>query len=195
MDIGGTALALYAAGGAALAGSLGKLKSRLELSKAKHRSLAGHARMARRFASLVPFYEYDEARFFSSDDPPAEIVARRRAAFARLSSLYRERFAATNRLTAEVKDSISDLQFTDAYRVPFQYSRFVREHLETGAFVQSSSGVTVTDLDGNRFYDLTGSYGVNVFGYNFYKGCMERGQERVRDLGPVLGPYHPVIAD
>jgi glutamate-1-semialdehyde 2,1-aminomutase len=195
MDICGTALALYAAGGAALAGSLGKLKSRLELSKAKHRSLAGHSRMARRFASLVPFYEYDEARFFCSDDPPPEIAVRRRAAFARLSRLYGERFKATNRLTAEVKDGISDLQFTDAYRVPFQYSRFVREHLEVGAFVQSSSGVTITDLDGNRFYDLTGSYGVNVFGYDVYKGCMERGQTRVRDLGPVLGPYHPVIAD
>jgi glutamate-1-semialdehyde 2,1-aminomutase len=195
MDIGGTALALYAAGGAALAGSLGKLKSRLELSKAKHRSLAGHSRMARRFASLVPFYAYDEEQFFCSDDPPPEIAVRRRAAFARLSRLYRERFAATNRLTAEVKDGISDLQFTDAYRVPFQYSRFVREHLEVGAFIQSSSGVTITDLDGNRFYDLTGSYGVNVFGYDFYKGCMERGQQRVRDLGPVLGPYHPVIAD
>ena len=195
MDIGGTALALYAAGGAALAGSLGKLKSRLELSKAKHRSLAGHARMARRFASLVPFYAYDEAQFFCSDDPPPDIAQRRRAGFARLSSLYRERFAETNRLTAEVKAGISDLQFTDAYRVPFQYSRYVREHLEVGAFVKSSAGVSITDLDGNRFYDLTGSYGVNLFGYDFYKGCMERSQERVRDLGPVLGPYHPLIAD
>jgi glutamate-1-semialdehyde 2,1-aminomutase len=54
--------------------------------------------------------------------------------------------------------------------------------------------VTITDLDGNRFYDLTGSYGVNVFGYDFYKDCMERGQARVRELGPVLGSYHPVIA-
>ena len=42
----------------------------------------------------------------------------------------------------------------------------------------------MTDLDGNRFYDLTGSYGVNVFGYDFYKECIARGSERVRDLGP-----------
>ena len=53
--------------------------------------------------------------------------------------------------------------------MPFQYSGFVRQHLKAGTFVQSSSGVTVTDLDGNQFYDLTGSYGVNVFGYDFYK--------------------------
>ena len=52
----------------------------------------------------------------------------------------------------------------------------------------------LTDLDGNRFYDLTGSYGVNVFGYDFYKECIARGSERVRDLGPVLGFYHPVTA-
>ena len=43
-----------------------------------------------------------------------------------------------------------------------------------GTFLESSSGVTVTDLDGNVFYDLTGSYGVNLFGYDFYKDCIER---------------------
>ncbi len=55
--------------------------------------------------------------------------------------------------------------------------------------------MTVTDLDGNVFYDLTGSYGVNLFGYDFYKDCIARGAERVRDLGPVLGSYHPAIAE
>jgi glutamate-1-semialdehyde 2,1-aminomutase len=195
MAIGNTTLALYAVGAAAVATSLLKLRTRLQLSQAKHRSLGGHSRLARRIAALVPFYEYDEVRFFRADDPPEEIAARRQAGFTRLADLYRQRFAETNRQTAEVADSISDLQFTDAYRVPFQFSRVAREHLRSGAFVASSCGVTLTDLDGNRFYDLTGSYGVNLFGYDVYKGCMDRGQERVRDLGPVLGSYHPVIAD
>ena len=186
--------ALYALGAAALAASGVKLKTRLELSRAKHKSLTGHVRMARRIASLIPFYEYDERQFFSSDAAPEEIVARRREGFARLSQLYRDRFPESARLTAEMRDSVSDLQFISAYRVPFQYSRMVREHLKGGTFLQSSSGVTVTDLDGNRTYDLTGSYGVNVFGYDFYKECMEQGQRRVRDLGPVLGAYHPVAA-
>ena len=34
---------------------------------------------------------------------------------------------------------------------------------------------------------------MNVFGYDFYKECIARGSERVRDLGPVLGAYHPVV--
>ena len=54
-----------------------KLKTAARAVAAKHRSLAGHARMARRIAALVPFYEYDEARFFRSDDAPDEVAARR----------------------------------------------------------------------------------------------------------------------
>src|SRR5260370_35610545 len=103
MELGHTTLALYALGAAALTTSLAKLKTRLELSKAKHRSLTGHARMARRIASLVPFYEYDEAGFFSSDGAPAEIAGRRLAGFRRLVSPYRERFARTVRLTAQAE--------------------------------------------------------------------------------------------
>jgi glutamate-1-semialdehyde 2,1-aminomutase len=154
-------LTLYTLSGAvALAASLPPLKARLELSKAKHRSLTGHGHLARRIARLVPFYEFDEARIFRCDDAPDEIAARRRG----------------------------------AYREPFQFSRYVRRHLDAGAFVRASSGVFITDLDGNRMYDLTGSYGVNVFGNDFYKECIERGSERVRELGPVLGSYHPTIA-
>ena len=187
-------LVLYALSGVVLVASLPLLKRRLVLSKAKHRSLSGHSRIALRIAALVPFYEYDDARFFRSDDAPEDVAARRRAGFMRLSDVYRERVPETLLLTAEVENSISDLQFTGAYRVPFQYSRFVRRHLQAGAFVRSSSGVSLTDLDGNRFYDLSGSYGVNVFGHDFYKECIARGIERVRELGPVLGAYHPVIA-
>jgi glutamate-1-semialdehyde 2,1-aminomutase len=194
MEFGAAMLALSALAAIALAMALPALKTRLELSRAKHRSLTGHVRMARRVAALIPFYDYDEAHFFRCDDAPDEIAARRRAGFMRLADLYRERFAQTIARTAEVAAGISDLQFTDAYRVPFQFSRFVRAHLTAGAFVQSSDGVTLTDLDGNHLYDLTGSYGVNVLGYDFYKDCMEAGQARVRELGPVLGAYHPVIA-
>jgi glutamate-1-semialdehyde 2,1-aminomutase len=186
--------ALYGLAALALVVALAKAKRRLELSMAKHPSLTGHARMARRIASLVPFYEYDESRFFNSDDAPHEIAERRRAGFGRLANLYEERFPKTRLATAKVKDIISDVQFTDVYRVPFQYSRVVREKLRGGTFVESSAGVTLTDLDGNCFYDLTGSYGVNVFGYDFYKDCMERGLARTRALGPVLGSYHPLVA-
>lgn len=172
-----------------------KLNRRLALSRAKHPSLAGHSKMSRRLARLIPFYDYEEAEFFCSDGAPPEVVAKRRDGFFQLSGLYQSRFAQTRRMTSEASDGISDLQFTQSYRVPFQYSRLVRQHLSTGAFLQSSQGVTVTDLDGNVFFDLTGSYGVNVFGNDFYKQCIARAAQRADALGPVLGAYHPVVAD
>ena len=85
--------------------------------------------MARRIAALIPFYEYDEAQFFRCDDAPEEIAARRRAGFMRLAELYRSVSRRPSGAPQRSRDGISDLQFTDAYRVPFQFSRFVRQHL------------------------------------------------------------------
>ena len=91
MEFGAATLGLYARRRAALATALVKLEDAAASSrKAKHRSLTGHARMARRIAALIPFYEYDETRFFRSDDAPDEVAARRRAGFMRLAELYRD---------------------------------------------------------------------------------------------------------
>src|SRR5215469_4662041 len=190
-----TTAAAYGLGALGVASAAVGLKVRLELSRAKHRSLSGHPRIAQVVASWVPVYEHGEARIFKVDGAPDDVVAQRRADFARLSDLYRRRYPETMRLTTEATGLISDLQFTEAYRIPFQFSSYVRRHLPVGAFLQSSSGVTTTDLDGNSFFDLTGSYGVNLFGYDFYKECIDRAIERVRALGPVLGSYHPLVAD
>ena len=188
-------LALYALGAGALAATLPKLRRRLELSRAKHPSLAGHARMSRRVAALLPGVDYDDARFFDCDGAPADVAALRRAAFERMSGTCASRFAKTVALTREARAGIPDLQFTGAYRVPFQFSALVRTHLAVGAFLEGASGRTVTDLDGNRFVDVAGSYGVNVFGHDFYKSCVAEGIARTQALGPVLGAYHPCVAD
>jgi glutamate-1-semialdehyde 2,1-aminomutase len=185
----------YLAGALAALLALRSLWLRLLLSRAKHPSLAGHSRLARRVVRFIRYYEYDETRFFNADDAPAEVAAARRAGFTRLSQLYAQRFAKATALGREVARAVSDLQFTMRYRVPFQFGRMVREHLPGGTFLESSSGVTVTDVDGNRLFDVSGSYGVNLFGYDFYKECIERGAEKVRALGPVLGAYHPLVAD
>lgn len=42
---------------------------------------------------------------------------------------------------------------------------------------------------------LSGSYGVNVFGYDFYRQCTDEGLALTRGLGPVLGAYHPLIVE
>jgi glutamate-1-semialdehyde 2,1-aminomutase len=178
-----------------LAWTLPRAKRRLELSRAKHPSLTGHSRWAKRLAGWIPGYAYDEERFFASDGAPAAVVALRRAGFAQLAALYAQRYARSVAFTTQAREGISDLQFTGSYRVPFQYSPYARKHLKVGAFLCASSGVTLQDLDGNVFYDLTGSYGVNLFGNDFYKACIDEGANKVRELGPVLGAYHPCVLD
>jgi glutamate-1-semialdehyde 2,1-aminomutase len=182
----------------ALAGAAAVLpwaRRRLQLSLAKHPSLAGHSRMAKRVARLVPGYGYDETQFFAADGAPADVQVRRRVGFERLARTLTERCPRTLALTAQAREGLSDLQLTGRYRVPFQFSPYLREHVSVGAFWASAQGVQLTDLDGNTFYDLTGSYGVNVLGVDLYKQCMEEGARLGSALGPVLGGYHPCVAD
>lgn len=189
------ALALYGAGATGLLWGLTRLRQRLELSLAKHRSLAGHPRTARRIAALLPRYSYSEAAALSIDGAPADVVEQRRLAIERLAASFKSRFAKSLAQSTAAAEGLSDLQFVSAYRVPFQFKALVDKGLKIASFVQSSSGVTLTDLDGNAFFDLTGSYGVNLFGNDFYKQSIDAGADMVRDLGPVLGAYHPVVAD
>ncbi len=179
----------------ALGWALPRAHQRLQLSRAKHRSLAGHSRMAKRLASLVPGYQYDEQRFFDSDGAPADVQARRRAGLDALSTLYAQRFAKSLEMTRQAREGLSDLQFTGSYRVPFQYSPYLRQKLSMPAFLQASDGTQLIDLDGNRLIDLTGSYGVNLFGHEFYKRCITAAEAMARPLGPVLGAYHPCVLD
>ena len=195
-DVEGGHTGALRVGGATLADSLARLRQRLELSKAKHRSVAGHARMARRLAGLIPFYEYDEARFFCSDGAPADVAARRRNGFERLSSLYRTRFAETIRETAEAAESISDLQFTDAYRVPFQYRElrqpppaFGRLHRRRAKACRSPISTATTSTTSAALTASTCSATIST------RAPSSAAAARMRDLGPVLGPYHPVIAE
>src|SRR5260370_7345390 len=100
-----------------------KLRARLALSRAKHRSLTGHAKMSRLVARLIPFYEFDIDGFFRSDGAPVEVATRRQDGFFRLPPLYKDRFAPSRQTTSEAASRISHHQFNQPYPLPFQYLR------------------------------------------------------------------------
>src|SRR5690349_6173341 len=102
-----TTWGLYALAAAALAALVTRLPGRWRLSRAKHRSLAGHSRLSRRLAALVPFYAYDEREFFASDGAPDEIAAARRAALERLGRDYREHHPRALALGERLESSVS----------------------------------------------------------------------------------------
>jgi glutamate-1-semialdehyde 2,1-aminomutase len=174
---------------------LWKIFIRLRLSQAKHPSLRGHAKWSRRITRLIPYFEYDVKHFYCSDAAPDEVANKRRQGMEKLRLLAQTRSPETIKFSLSLENSISDVRFTGSYRVPFPYRKFLFNELKAGSIAEATQGVRIKDLDGNWNYDLSGSYGVNVFGYDFYKDCMDAGFEKVKKLGPVLGPYHPLIRD
>lgn len=185
---------VYIAVGALGAALLYRLYGRLRLSRAKHPSVGGHARLARRLARQVPYYSYDEDTAFACDGAAPDVVDRRRRGFKLLSRELRRGSPCSLAATRELEPMVSDLQFTNANRVPFQFRDLVRKHLPSAAIVEDSDGIRVRDIDGNWSIDVGGSYGVNLLGYDFYKKVIKRAVSIAGDLGPVLGPYHPLVA-
>ncbi len=150
---------------------------------------------ARRLSRWVRTRDYTGDAFFAADGAGADVVATRKAALDRLSSAFRGRHARSFAWSAQVREGFSDLRFTDANRVPFPFARVMRERFDLATVVTASEGPRLRDLDGNWSLDVSGSYGVNVAGFDRYKEWITAGWERVKDLGPVLGPLHPIVAD
>ena len=149
-----SALALALAGFAwAVPGAI----RRPDLSRVVPRSLAGQPHVAKRVATQIQGHARDENRFFDADRAPPDVVQRRRTGFMRLASLYAQRFEHSAAMTAQARASLTDPRFTGSFRVPSKFSFYARKHLPIGSFLESSSGATLQDIDGNTFYDLAGS--------------------------------------
>ncbi len=129
-----------------------------------------------------------------ADGADAPLVTRRRRALDRLSDSLGTRFRRSAAWGDGIRDGFSDLRFADANRVPFPFAPLMRR---SSIWRRSSRRPTARlhDLDGGWTLDVSGSYGVNVAGFDRYKTWIESGWNRVKDLGPVLGPLHPIVAD
>ena len=138
-------------------------------------------------------YSYDE--FMRADGAGEHWVQLRKQALGRLADAFQTQCAKSIAWGNEVRESFSDLRFTDANRVPFPFMQVMREKFNVCSVVTASKGPKLRDLDGNWSLDVSGSYGLNVAGFDRYKDWAEKGWQRVKDLGPVLGPLHPVVAE
>lgn len=172
-----------------------KVAIRLQLSKAKHPSLRGHSKWSRRIAGKIPYFTYKDSVYFCSDGAPKDIADKRRAGLQQLQQNIAAKCSQTIARYEPLEESVSDVRFTSHYRIPFPYRSKLAKEFTLGSIADETKGSQVKDLDGNWRYDLSGSYGVNVFGYDFYKECMSVGSEKAKALGPVLGAYHPLITE
>src|SRR5262249_46821159 len=133
--------------------------------------------------------------FVRADGAGERWAAVRRDAIERLAAAPPARFEKTSAGGGGLRPRFSDLRVADANPVPFPLARRARGERNVCSVVSAPAGPRLLDLDGRWTLDVSGSYGVNVAGFDHYKEWMQRGLERVRDLGAVLGPLHPVVAD
>jgi glutamate-1-semialdehyde 2,1-aminomutase len=151
--------------------------------------------LSRLLSSWVKTNDYTLETFFKADGADDATAAKRRRALDHLAGYFQTHHSKSIAWGDEIREGLSDLRFTDAGRVPFPFARVMREKFNLCSVVTASQGPMLRDLDGRWSLDVTGSYGVNVAGYDQYKVWMERGWEHVKDLGPVLGPLHPIVAE
>jgi glutamate-1-semialdehyde 2,1-aminomutase len=150
---------------------------------------------SRRLANWVKARDYTEKEFLRADGAGENWVELRKKALDRLAAFLEAHHSQSIAWANAIRDSFSDLRFTDANRVPFPFVRVMREKFNLCSVVTASQGPRLQNLDGQWTLDVSGSYGVNVAGFDRYKEWIEKGWERVKDLGPVLGPLHPVVAE
>ena len=152
---------------------------------------------ARAAAPLIVSYSLEGDAYFAADGCSQEIAMRRKQGADRLSKRFDALTGPRGKAMNETLiNGLSDIRFTDTNRVPVQFQKETRRRYQVAAVTQVSKGCTLVDIDGGQSIDVSGSYGVNVCGYDAYKQFVERGWARIKDLGPnVLGPVHPIISD
>ena len=150
---------------------------------------------SRWLSNWVKSRDYTEEEFLCADGAGDSWIKRRRQALDRLAIFLRGQNKRSITWANAIRESFSDLRFTDANRVPFPFMRVMREKFDLCSVVTASQGPKLRTLDGQLTLDVSGSYGVNVAGFDNYKTWIEKGWNLVKDLGPVLGPLHPVVAE
>ena len=162
------------------------------------RAMAWVPTMSRRLSSWVSAHHYTTDTFFTADGAPPDILNRRMRALDRLSDSLGERFRRSARWANDIREGFSDLRFADANRVPFPFAPLMREKFNLTTVVTASDGPRLRDLDGGWSLDVSGSYGLNVAGFDRYKdvdtervGSGEGSRARARPSASTRGGQHP----
>src|SRR5262245_12294300 len=150
---------------------------------------------SRWLSNWVKSRDYSEEEFLRADGAGEPWIKRRKQALDQLAIFLRGQNQRSITWANTIRESFSDLRFTDANRVPFPFMRVMREKFDLCSVVTASEGPKLRTLDGQLTLDVSGSYGVNVAGFDRYKTWIENGWSLVKDLGPVLGPLHPIVAE
>ncbi|KAJ8603348.1 hypothetical protein CTAYLR_004266 [Chrysophaeum taylorii] len=153
--------------------------------------------VVRVMAPILRSYSFTGEQYYAADGVDAKIAAKRKQGAEKLAQKYDKLMGTSAQaLNETLRTSLSDIRFTDTNRVPFQFQKVTRQMFRVATIARASEGPKLIDVDNQASIDVSGSYGVNVCGYDQYKRFVDAAWKRCRALGPnVLGPVHPVIAE
>jgi glutamate-1-semialdehyde 2,1-aminomutase len=116
-------------------------------------------------------------------------------AFEALNQKWTIKWKKSLETSAFLAQSFSDLRFMSSNRVFLPFQKKIEGWCDPCTVIDRVDGPYLVDVDGHRLLDVSGSYGVNVCGYDRYKKFMKDGAKMIEDIGCVLGPVHPILKD
>ncbi|HXW84543.1 MAG TPA: hypothetical protein VEJ86_09070, partial [Candidatus Binataceae bacterium] len=130
------------------------------------RAIALMPLFSRRLANWVQARNYSYDQFVAADGASARFAEMRKQAVQRLAGYFAAECPKSIAWGDQVRGSFSDLRFTDANRVPFPFAQIMKERFNLCSVVTESNGAKLRDLDGHWTLDVSGSYGLNVAGFD-----------------------------
>merc|ERR1719272_2353077 len=89
---------------------------------------------------------------------------------------------------------MSDVRFISGRCFPC-FNEVVGSYLDPSMALAKTDRMHVIDIDGNSSMDISGSYGVNVCGYEKYKEFIEEGWASAKNKGLFLGSLDNTVLD
>ena len=80
---------------------------------------------------------------------------------------------------------LQDLRFAAGNRVFLPFRKILDDWCDPFTIATHTDRMNLIDVDGHEQLDISGSYGVNVVGYDRYKEFITKGWEDMKDLGCI----------
>jgi glutamate-1-semialdehyde 2,1-aminomutase len=143
---------------------------------------------------ILPKYTLSESEVFKCDGASPETAEKRKKALEKLSASWEKKYPKNKEFSISLKKMVSDVRFTSARCYP-AFNEVINDYLDPSMALDYTKGMDVTDIDGNSYMDISGSYGVNVCGYEMYKEFMETGWKTAKKAGLFLGSLDQTVLD
>lgn len=136
--------------------------------------------------NILPRFHIKKEDFFAADGATADVAEKRKQALEALQAKWSTKYKECLKFGSSLKTLISDVRFTSGRCFP-PFNEVTNQYLDPSMALAKTNGPNVIDIDNNEALDVSGSYGVNVCGYEQYKKFITAGWEKAKDKGLYLG--------